>query len=133
MPVDIRIVRIRDFVHLAPKGTEDLSHLKRVLSDASTIPGIFTDFNLLIDSRGLETNLPVSHLWELAKHLATIVQQGSSKGFRAKIAVLCPLERFDLAQFFSLCAVNRGLNVQPFTSIEELFHWMSESSTPSQG
>ncbi len=133
MPVDVRIIKIRDYVHLTPKGEEDLAHLKQVLSDAATIPGIFTDFNLLIDSRGLETNLSVFQLWELAQHLATIIHKGSSKGFPAKIAVLCPLERFDLAEFFSLCAQNRGLRMRPFTAIEDLFSWMSEVSIPDHG
>lgn len=132
MPVDIRIIRIKDFIQFTAKGKEDVPHLKQLLSEAAAIPGIFSDFNLLIDTRGLETNLSVFHIWELAEHLAVIVHNGSSKGFRAKIAVMCPLERFDLAKFFALCSENQGLNVRPFTSIEDLFKWMSESSIPGQ-
>lgn len=131
MPVDIRIIKIRDFVRFVPTGKEDSARMKQAISEAANIRGIFTDFNLLIDARGLETQLAVSDLWELAKHLAGIIHLGAPKGFRAKIAVLCPLERFDLAEFFSLCAQNRGLNVQAFTSIEELYAWMSEATAPS--
>jgi hypothetical protein len=38
--------------------------------------------------------------------------------------VLCPLEKFDNARFFALCAENRGVNVHAFTSYEDAMEWL---------
>ena len=132
MPSNLRIIRIRDFIKLAPQGSQHFKSLKRAITEAASLPGAFIDYDLLIDTRGFaETLLSVIDLWELAEDLANAVHAGSAKGFTAKIPVLCPPERLDLAQFYELCTRNRGLNVRAFTSIEDLFEWLSKSSTPS--
>lgn len=131
MPSNLRIIRIRDFIKLAPQGSQDLTNLKQAITEAAAVRGAFVDYNLLIDARGLETNLSVFDIWELAADLAKVIHAGASRGFRAKIPVLCPVERFDKGKFFELCAENRGLNVRAFTSFEDVLEWLSESSTPS--
>lgn len=124
----IKIVRVKDYIHLLPTGTMNLLKFKDCIQDLSTTHGLFTDFDLLIDTRGAETHLGVNEIWELAKELAEVIHSGSGKGFRAKIAVICPTSEFDNAKFFELCASNRGLNVGAFNSFEDLFDWISESS-----
>jgi len=132
MPSNLRIIRIRDFIKVAPQGGQDLKSLKRAITQAASVPGAFIDYDLLIDTRGFaETLLSVFDIWELAKDLADLIHAGAAKGFRAKIPVLCPLERFDYAKFYELCAENQGLNVRAFTSFEDVFEWLSESSTPN--
>lgn len=37
---------------------------------------------------------------------------------------VCPDERFDHAAFFALCAENKGLDMQAFTSYEEAMKWL---------
>jgi hypothetical protein len=39
--------------------------------------------------------------------------------------VLCPIERFDRARFFSLLAESKGFDVEAFTSYEEALEWLS--------
>lgn len=132
MPANLRIIRVRDFIKLAPQGSQDLNSLKRAITEAASAPGAFIDYDLLIDTRGFaETILSVFDMWELAKDLADVTHAGASRGFRPKIPVLCPRERFDNAQFYELCASNQGLNVRAFTSFEDMFEWLSESSTPN--
>ena len=131
MPSNLRIITIRDFLKVAPQGSQDLRSLKQALSEVASAQGAFLDYDLLIDTRGAETHLSVTDIWALAEDLAKVIHAGASKSFQAKIPVLCPAEEFDHATFFSLCAENRGLNVRAFTSFEDLFEWLSGSSTPN--
>ncbi len=131
MPSNLRIISIRDFLKLAPQGSQDFKSLKQTISEVASVGGAFSDYDLLIDTRGAEIHLSVTDIWELAADLAKMIQAGASKSFRAKIPVLCPTEEFNHAKFFSLCAENRGLNVHAFTSFEDLFDWLSEPSAPS--
>jgi hypothetical protein len=131
LPTNLRIISIRDFLKVAPQGSQDFKSLKQALSEAASAQGAFLDYDLLIDTRGAETHLSVTDIWELAADLATMIHAGASKSFKAKIPVLCPAEEFDHAKFFSLCSQNRGLNVRAFTSFEDLFEWLSGSSTPN--
>jgi len=57
----------------------------------------------------------------LAAELSKIFQP-----YNRKIAVLCPVERFDDAAFFALCAENRGFRVKAFTSFEDAIDWLIE-------
>ncbi len=120
---------MRDFLRLAPQGSLDLETSKQGLSEAASVSGRFSDYDLLIDTRGVESHLSVFDIWDVAAYLARIIHAGTSKSFRAKILVLCPVEHFDHAEFFSLCAHNQGLNVRAFTTFEDMFEWLSESST----
>ena len=124
---NLRIIRIRDLLKFTPQGNLDLSTMKEGIKTIASF-GPFSEHDVFVDTRGTESHLSVTDVWVLAKELATVVQAGTSKGFRAKISVLCPVEHFDHAQFFELCAQNHGLNVQAFTSFEELFEWLSGSS-----
>lgn len=119
---------MKDFLKLTPQGRQDRETLKRVISEVASLPGVFSDYDLLVDTRGAETHLSVTDFWELSKNLAETIHASTSKSFRAKIAVLCPVEEFDNAKFFSMCSGNRGLNVRAFTSFENLFEWLGESS-----
>ena len=131
MTSNLRIISIRDFIKLTPQGHTDLATLKQAITQAASVSGAFTDYDVLVDTRGTEPHLSVFDLWELAEDLAKLVHAGSAAGFRAKIPILCAVDRFDLAKFFELTAQNRGLNVRAFTSVEDLFEWLSKSSTPS--
>ena len=111
-----------------PKGPLDFAEMKKGIHEFSSAAGAFSDYNLLIDTCGTESHLSVNDLWILAKELAESVHAGASKGFKAKISVLCPLEHFNNAEFFELCAQNRGLNVRTFTAFEDVFDWLGESS-----
>lgn len=130
MTSNLKIIRVRDFIKAAPQGTLDMAKASQAVLEASLVPGVFVSYDLLIDTRGAESDLSVTDIWHLAKDLARIVQN-NTKGFRAKIPVLCPTKEFDLAKFFELCSQNRGLNVRAFTSFEDLFQWLSEPSEVS--
>jgi hypothetical protein len=131
MTSNLKILRVRDFIKATPQGTLDLPMVKELIQEVSNISDAFITYNLFIDTRGTQDNLRVFDIWEIASQLAIVVHQ-NTKGFRAKIAVLCPVERFDNAKFFELCSLNRGLNVRAFNSFEELFEWLSQPSDLSK-
>jgi hypothetical protein len=127
---NLKIVRLRNFIKITPQGTIDLKAAKEVIIKIASVNDPFSEYDVLIDTRGAESHLSVFEIWEIAKDLAEAVHSGSPKGFNAKIAVICPVERFDYAKFLELCSLNRGLNVQAFTLFEDMFEWLSETSTP---
>lgn len=124
---NLKILSVRDFVKATPQGTLDFAEAKQAMREASLISGAFVNYDLMIDTRGSENNLSVTDIWHLAAELASLVH-ANTKGFRAKIPVLCPTKEFDHAKFFELCSQNRGLNVRAFTSFEDLFDWLGQPS-----
>lgn len=125
---NLKIARLRDIITFEAEGSIDLAKIKEALKVIASVPGAFSEYDLLFDTRGAESYLSATDIWQIAKYLAEVVHSGPSRGFTAKIAVLCPVERFDKAQFLELCAQNRGLNVMAFTSFEEMFDWLSVTS-----
>jgi hypothetical protein len=63
--------------------------------------------------------MSVTDLWYLAAELAKF--RGASS---RKTAVLCPVEEFDFAAFFALCAENQGFRIKAFTSFEDAIQWL---------
>jgi len=127
MTSNLRIIRVRDFIEATPQGNLDYVKARQAMREASSVPGAFNKYDLLIDTRGSENNLSAADTWQLAAELAVLVR-ANTEGYRAKIAVLCPDKEFDHAKFFELCSHNRALNVRAFTSFEELFEWLSQRS-----
>ncbi len=128
MITNLKIARLRDIIKFEAEGTIDLLKIKEALKVIASVPGAFSEHDLLFDTRGAESYLSATDIWQIAKYLSELVHAGPSEGFTAKIAVLCPIERFDNAQFLELCSQNRGLNVMAFTSFEEVFDWLSATT-----
>jgi hypothetical protein len=63
--------------------------------------------------------MSIADLWYLAAELSNL-----GKAFMQKTAVLCPIEKFDQAGFFALCAKNKGYPVNAFTSFEDAIEWL---------
>ncbi len=125
MSSNLKIIRVRDFIQVIPQGAFDFDEAKQAMREASLVSGAFVNYDLLIDTRGSENILSVIDNWYLAEELASLIH-ANTRGFRAKISILCPTKEFDHAQFFELCSQNRGLNVRAFTSLEDLFDWLSQ-------
>ena len=125
MPTDIRIVHAHDFIKATVDGRLDFDESKRLLvevaSTTSTHPG---DFGVLLDTRKAQAQMSATELWHLAAELSSL-----RRSFARKTAVLCPLESFDNAEFFALCAQNRGLQLEAFASFEEAMEWLSSDRT----
>jgi hypothetical protein len=111
MPTDIRIIHAHDFIIATPEGRLDLEKMKTLLLEIASVSAPLLDYEIILDTRKGQSGMSVADLWYLAGALSDF-----RKSFSRKTAVLCPLERFDHARFFALCAQNRGLQVRAFTS-----------------
>ena len=124
MATDIRIIHAHDFIKATPEGPLDLETSKKSLVEIASAAAPLTAYGILLDTRKAQVAMSVTDLWYLAAELNEL-----RKAFSQKTAVLCPLERFDDAGFFALCAQNRGLRVMAFTSFEDAIEWLIENGT----
>ena len=119
MPANIRVIRSKDFIRARPDGHADLEKGEQLLKDLAVAGQGMGDYDILVDTRDVSGYLSAPDLFTLASQLARYRQT-----FARRTAILCPLERFDHARFFSLCAENRGFNMHAFSSYEEAMEWL---------
>lgn len=119
MPTNIRIIHAHDFLKATPEGTLDVESSKKLLVEIAADTATVSDHEILLDTRQALSALSAADLWFLAAELISF-----RKALSRKTAVLCPLERFDHAAFFALCAQNKGFKVQAFTSFEKAMEWL---------
>ncbi|MDR3576082.1 MAG: hypothetical protein P4L50_19625 [Anaerolineaceae bacterium] len=115
----IRIIQAHDFITATPDGQFDFEKSKELLIEIASASVSMGDYELILDTRKSQIEMSISDLWHLAAELSKF-----RKAFGRKIAVLCPLEGFDHAGFFALCAENRGYRVKAFTSFEDAIEWL---------
>ncbi len=124
MPTNIRIIHAHDFIKATPEGTLDLENSKKLLVEFAADSSTSGDHEILLDTRKAQSALSATDLWYLAAELISF-----RKALSRKTAVLCPLDRFDHAAFFALCAQNKGFRVHAFTSFEEAMEWLMANET----
>lgn len=116
----IRIINARDFVSAKPDGVLNLEESEQLLREVVSISDPLEEFDILVDTRESASMLSATDLWYLADRLVKY-----PRTFAGRTAILCPTERFDHASFFALCAENKGVEMQAFTSYEEAMIWLS--------
>ena len=126
MPYHVTIIHAHEFMQVTAEGTLNYEETKRQLLQCASLAISQTDSGILLDTRAAHSALSETNLWYLA---AEFGQQPSLVGL--KIAVLCPIERFDQASFLEVCSQNRGLNVMAFTSFEKAIEWLFATSEVS--
>ncbi|SPF47677.1 hypothetical protein SBDP1_680018 [Syntrophobacter sp. SbD1] len=125
MPTDIRIIHAHDFIKATPEGLLDLEEAKNILTEIALESARLANCEVLLDTRKAQAEMSITDLWYLATELSNLRKDYSCW----KTAVLCPLERFDHAGFFALCAQNIGLQVRAFTSFEDAIEWLVANET----
>ncbi|HEX6318090.1 MAG TPA: hypothetical protein VFZ84_04385 [Burkholderiales bacterium] len=116
----IRIINARDFVSAKPDGALNLEESEQLLREVVSVSDPLEEFDILVDTRESASTLSATDLWYLADRLVKY-----PRTFAGRTAILCPTERFDHASFFALCAENKGVEMQAFTSYEEAMTWLS--------
>jgi hypothetical protein len=122
MPANIRIIHVHDFIKATPEGKLDLEESKKLLVEIASASAALVDYDIVLDTRKAHSEMSHTDLWHLAAQLSDNFRKAFSRPL--KIAVLCPLERFDHAGFFALCAQNRGFQVSAFTSFADASEWL---------
>lgn len=119
MPHQVKVIHASDFIRARPEGEFDLEASERLLGEIARAGEALDEFEILLDVRQTQGRMSATDLWSLAERL---VRYRST--FARKTAILCPVEKFDRARFFALCAENRGFNIQAFTAYEEAMEWL---------
>jgi len=120
MTANIRVIHAQDFIKATPEGWLDRKQSMKLLLDIAAIAPELANFHVILDTRKAQSNLSEIDLWFLASELSDHFRDVTQS---PRMAVLCPLERFNRAEFFALCANNRGCNISAFTSFEDAFEW----------
>jgi len=126
MPTNIRIIHAHDFINATPEGELDFATTKKLLMEIVSASAPLGEYDIVLDTRKAQSRLSVTDLWYLAAELGKLRELFSRP---VKTAVLCPLIRFDFADFFALCAKNRGFNVKAFSSLEDSIEWLIANGT----
>ena len=116
----VRIINARDFISAKHDGVLNLEESERLLGDVMGISEPLEEFDILVDTREAASQLSASDLWYLADRLVRF-----PKLYTGRTAILCPRERLDHASFFALCAENKGVSMQAFTSYEDAMNWLN--------
>ena len=124
MATDIRIIHAHDFVKATADGQLDLEKSKKLLVDVATASASLAEYEVLLDTRSTTSAMSITDLWYMAAELSNL-----GRAFFRKTAVLCPVENFDQAGFFALCAANRGFRVEAFTSFEKAIEWLTANGS----
>jgi hypothetical protein len=119
MAINIRIIRAHEFIKATLEGQINLVESKKLLLEFAATSGPSVDYQVLLDVRKTELELSIADLWYLSAELSNF-----RKALPRKTAVLCPVEQFDYAGFFALCAQNRGFQISAFTSFEDAIEWL---------
>ena len=118
----MKIIRATDFISITPEGRLDVEASRRLLREVVAAANELSNYAVVMDTRKAATDFSATDLWYLAKEVAEFRQV-----FVRKTAVLCPRKRFDRAEFFALCATNRGLSVRAFASYEAALKWVTST------
>lgn len=119
MPTNIRVIHARDFILATPEGQLDREGTRKLLMEVASASASSAEYEILVDLRKAELEMSATDLWYLVAELGNF-----RKAFSRKTAVLCPHARFDRAEFFALCAQNRGFQIRAFTSFENAVKWL---------
>jgi len=127
MPSHIKIIHAHEFIKVTPDGQLDIVESKKLLIEVALFAGPLNDYEIILDTRKMHSILTKTELWYMAKELCKFHHR-----FNHKIAVICPVERFDFAGFFALCSGNNGFRVKAFSSLGDAMEWLIVEPTPSE-
>ena len=119
MPVNIRVIRPKDFIKTTVTGILDFAVSRQALLEiASRIeqPG---EYEILVDTREAEPALSMIDIFQLGEALAT---HPSLR--RSKIAFLKSMKDSQQAEFLETITANRGVYTKVFTDFEEAITWL---------
>jgi hypothetical protein len=121
MPTDIRIIHAHEFIKATPDGQLDLEQTMKVLVEIAAASAPSNDYDILVDTRGAHSELTVTDLLGIAGEIHKV-----RRAFSRKTAILVPRERLDHAEFFAVCAQERGFQASAFTSLGDAMAWLVE-------
>ncbi len=132
MPIELQIIRAREFIRLGATGKFDLKASKAVLADLAAACCKRGINQALVDLRALHPGpKPVFSLNDLAALVSTFREIGFTR--KQRLAVLYRADPHYRARMFAFFAKMRGWRVQAFAGFEDAVLWLSGAgSEPSE-
>jgi hypothetical protein len=124
MVTHIKIIPANDLIKARAEGELDFEGSKRLFKELALAGSASADYQILLDARKVQPRMSVTDLWYLAIELRNLL-----KSFSKKMALLYRLEPCNQAEFFTLCAKNRGFKIRAFTSFEEAIEWLTSNES----
>lgn len=122
MPTKFKLIRSVEYLQTDANEDIDLEASKQMLIEIAKAKRPLADFDLLLDFRRIQLKLNTVEIYFLASELHL---HGDT--FCDKVAILVlPGLNFEKAEFFELCAKNRGFKVDCFTNYEDAVQWFYE-------
>lgn len=127
MPLEVQLIRAREFIRIGPKGKVDLAESRAILEVLSSA----------CQKRGIERALlDVRDVWSDfgPEELAACIQMFHEIGFPhvKRLALLHAGDPHRRVRTFAMIASLRGWSVRAFDNFEEAFEWLSLNSGPGK-
>jgi hypothetical protein len=119
MPTNVTIIHTRDFIRATASGDLDLATSRNILTDLVAKVTTTGENHVLIDTRGAESQLTTTDLFELGVEVAMQPALAHSK-----VGLLVPLEKEFESRFFENVTRNRGAYLRAFTNFETAITWL---------
>jgi hypothetical protein len=124
MSLRLQVIHASEFIRTTPQGTLDLAATKQILRSVALAAQDMEKYHILIDARdATSAHLSTTDLWELAAELEHL------DNFRMRRTALLVPGTGEGAEFFKLCAENRGFSVNVFKDYEEAINWLFRATT----
>ena len=125
--IEYTVININEFLRIKPTGEFDRQETQKFLAKLSELMESSDKGRILLDIRQAypKVALTVFDIYDFVEEL----EKGRT-AFHNKIAILTREDfQFDNAQFFELCAKNRGFKIRAFTDFETSIEWFAETKT----
>jgi hypothetical protein len=124
MPIELQIIRAREFIRLGAHGGFDLAASRKVLGELAAACRKRGINQALLDLRALQPE-PIPRF--SAADLASLVNTFHEMGFteEQRLAVLYTSDPHRRARLFAFISTLRGWNVAAFDSFEKALIWLA--------
>lgn len=124
MPIELQIIRARDFIRLGPQGRFDFASSKLALAELASACQKRGISQAMLDLRALKPGpVPVFSPADLASLVYTFHEMGFSK--KDWLAILYSADPHHRARLFAFIGRMRGWNVAAFDNFEEALVWLA--------
>ena len=119
MPVNIKVIRPKDFIKTTVTGILNFSVSRQALLEIASEIERSGEYEILVDTREAESMLSIADVFQLGEALAA-----HSLLRRSKIAFLKSIKDNKQAEFLETVTANRGVRARVFTDFEKALTWL---------
>lgn len=122
----IRTLEFKHLIVLTAQASVDLPASKAALASLAAAPGFEVCSEVLLDLRGVDCDISVTQVFNLAANMAQHLSS-LSKNHRVAVLVKAHVQgnlQFNHAQFNELCADRAGLRIRAYSDHDQAMAWL---------